>query len=272
MRLKDQVAIVTGGGGGIGEGISLCLSREGAHVVVSDLKLDLAEAVADKVRAQGVKALAVKTDVREEKECQALVDLALEKMGGLDILVCSAGVSGMGILTPSPETNLIENIPVESWDLTIDVNLKGIFLCNRAAIPHFKKQKRGKIVNVSSVAGRHGGATLPVYAASKAGVINLSQSVALQLAPYGVNVNTLCPGIIWTPMWAEGIRFIQQMNPALKEMSPRQAWEVMARGAIPFGRPQTTEDMGNAVVFLVSDEAREITGQALNVDGGTTFN
>jgi len=272
MRLKDQVAVVTGGGGGLGEGIALCLAREGAHIVVSDVKLDLAEKVAAKVKETGQKALAVRTDVRRAEECQALIETALKEMDRLDILVCSAGVSGMSLTPASDDPSAIENLPEEAWDLTIDVNLKGVYLCNRAVIPHFKKQKRGKIINISSVAGRNGSAMLPFYSASKAGVINFTQSVAIQLAPYHVNANTVCPGIIWTPMWEEGIKRLIQFRPEFKGMTPEQAFKVMARAAIPFQKHQTPEDIGNAVLLLASHEAGEITGQALNVDGGQALN
>jgi len=273
MRLQDQVAVVTGGGGGLGEGIALCLAREGADVLVSDIKLDLAEKAAEKVRDLGRKALAIQTDVRRPDECRTLIDTALSDLGGLDILVCSAGVMGYENRGDSTEALTVENIKEADWDHTLDVNLKGVFLCNQAAIPHFKEQKRGKIVNISSVAGRHGGgAFLAPYSASKAGVISWSQSMAVYLAPEGINVNTVCPGIIWTPMWAEGARVLQSSNPAFKDLEPRAIFDNIVNNSIPLKRVQQAEDIGNAVVFLVSDEAREITGQALNVCGGMRLN
>ncbi|MBW2053847.1 MAG: SDR family oxidoreductase, partial [Deltaproteobacteria bacterium] len=241
MRLEDQVVVVTGGGGGLGEGIALCLAKAGAHVVVSDIKQDLAENVAAKVRDSGRKALAIQTDVRRADECQSLIDTALKEMDRLDILVCSAGVSGTSEMPTQDEPMAIENLTEEAWDLTIDVNMKGVFLCNRAVIPHFKKEKKGKIVNISSVAGRKGSAMLPFYSASKAGVINFTQSVATQLAPYHINVNTVCPGIIWTPMWAEGIKRMIEFVPEFKGMNPEQAFNIMAQTSIPFQKPQTTE-------------------------------
>jgi len=270
MRLKDQVAVVTGGGGGIGEGICLCLAREGAHVVVSDVKQDLAEKVAAKVKEGGQKSLAVQTDVRMADQCQALIDKTLEEMGRLDILACSAGVMGFahrGLDSDIPLT--IENILEDDWDLVMDVNLKGVFLCNRAVIPHLKKQKKGKIINISSVGGRQGVEFLAHYTASKAGVINLSQSIAMHLAPYGVNVNTICPGIIWTPMWADGVRVLAMGNP---DANQEALFNTIVESEIPLKRPQYPEDIGNAAVFLASEEAKEITGQALNVCGGMRYN
>lgn len=273
MRLKDQVAVVTGGGGGLGEGICLCLAREGAHVVVSDVNQELAVNVAKKVEEMGVRALAVETDVRMADQCQALIDAAITKIGGLDILVCCAGVGrdpSRAIDADAPIS--VENVTESDWDMTIDVNLKGVFLCNRAAAPHFKAQKKGKIVNISSVAGRQGVDALMAYAASKAGVISLSQSMALHMAPYGVNVNTVCPGIIWTPMWADGVEVFSKSHPLFQGMAPEQIFDTMVQTQIPMGRAQSPEDMGNAVVFLASDEAKEITGQALNVCGGMKMN
>jgi NAD(P)-dependent dehydrogenase (short-subunit alcohol dehydrogenase family) len=272
MVLQDQVAIVTGGGGGLGEGICLCLARAGADVVVSDIREDLARPVASKIQEMGRKALVVKTDVTDEGECQALVQTALEQLGRLDIMVCCAGTAAIEFMTPGEEATALENIPLETWNRTIDVNLKGVFLCNRAVIPHFKKLQRGKIINISSIAGRQGREILPVYAASKAGVINLSQAVARQLAPYSINVNTICPGLIWTPLWAGGVDFMKRARPELKDVPPEAAFNLMVQGSVPLKRPQTPEDMGELAVFLASDGAKEITGQAINVDGGSEMN
>ncbi len=269
MRLKDQVAVVTGGGGGIGEGICLCLAREGAHVVVSDVKKDLAENVASKVKETGQKSLAVQTDVRKADQCQALIDTTIKEMGGLDILVCCAGIMGFTHRGDSNVPLTIENLLEEDWDMTIDVNLKGVFLCNRAVLPHFKGQQKGKIINIASVAGRQGVEFLAHYAASKAGVINLTQSIAQHMAPYGVNVNTVCPGIIWTPMWAEGVKVLSQGDP---DADLTAMFNGIVESQIPLQRVQYPEDMGNAVVFFASDEAKEITGQALNVCGGMRYN
>jgi meso-butanediol dehydrogenase/(S,S)-butanediol dehydrogenase/diacetyl reductase len=268
MNLKDQVAVVTGGGGGIGAGICLCLAKSGADVAVSDIREDLAREVADKIQGLGRRAIAVQTDVTDEGDCQALIRTALQELRRLDILVCCAGTAGIEFMTPREDATALENIPLETWNRTIDVNLKGVFLCNRAVIPHFKEQRRGRIINISSIAGRQGRELLPVYAASKAGVINLSQAVARQLAPYNINVNTICPGLIWTPLWADGVDFMRRANPDLKDVPPEVAFNLMVQNQIPLKRPQTPEDMGELAVFLASDAAKEITGQAINVDGG----
>jgi NAD(P)-dependent dehydrogenase (short-subunit alcohol dehydrogenase family) len=271
MRLKDKVAIVTGGGGSLGEGICLCLAQEGAGVVVSDLNYHLAEEVAGKIKDEGHKSLAVKTDVRLANDCRTLIDTALTEMGQIDILVCNAGAGGFELRGDSREPAILENISEEEWNLTVDVNLKGVFLCNQAVAPHFKKQKRGKIINISSVGGRKGVDFIPHYCARKAGVIVFTQAVALQLAPFNINVNSLCPGVIWTPMWKKGAKAISDTYPPFKGMAPDKIFEVMVNQMIPFKRPQSAQDIGKAVVFLASGDADQITGQALNVDGGAVF-
>ena len=268
MRLKDQVAIVTGGGGGLGEGIALCLAKEGAHVVVSDLNQTLADEVAGKVKETGRKSLAIQTDVRMPDQCQNLIKKSLAEMGRIDILVCGAGVGGFSNRPDSEEPLMLENISEADWDLTIDVNLKGVFLCNQAVVPLFRKQKRGKIINISSIGGRKGLDWVPHYSAAKAGVIVFTQGVALQLAPYNVNVNTVCPGVIRTPMWDVGAKVLGQGYPPFKGMKPDDVFNAIVENMIPMKRPQTAEDIGNTVVFLASEDAKEITGQAINVDGG----
>jgi NAD(P)-dependent dehydrogenase (short-subunit alcohol dehydrogenase family) len=247
------------------------MAREGADIVVSDINKDLAEQVAAKVREAGRKALAIQTDVRRAGQCQSLVQTTLKEMGRLDILVCNAGVGGYTYHSQTDAPLGFENISEEDWDETIDVNLKGVFLCDQAVVPHFKEQKRGKIINVSSIAGKRGNELIPHYSASKGGVIILTQALAMYMAPYHVNVNTLCPGIIWTPMWAGGVEMMSRKHPLAKGQNPEDIFNAMVQMQIPFKRAQTPEDMGKAVVFLASDDAKEITGQALNVDGGITY-
>ena len=271
-RLDDKVAIVTGGGGGLGEGICLCLAREGAHVVVSDVDLGLAKKVAAKVKGIGQKSLAIQTDVRIADQCQNLIDMSLKEMGRIDILVCNAGVLGIGSLMDSTEPPSLENLSEEDWDQTIDVNLKGVFLCNRAVAPYFKRQKKGKIINIASIGGRRGLPYVPHYCASKAGVIVLTQGIAVQLAPFNVNVNTICPGVIWTPMWEKLAKMLSKSYPPFKGMTPDEVFKTRVQSTIPLGKPQTPEGIGKAVVFLASEEANEITAQAINVDGGAVFN
>jgi NAD(P)-dependent dehydrogenase (short-subunit alcohol dehydrogenase family) len=268
MMLKDQVAIVTGGGGGLGESICLCLAEAGADIVVSDVRLEGAEAVSKKVEAAGRRSVAVETDVRKAGDCGDLMEKAWNAFGRIDILVCNAGFHGVTLKGDEPP-GLLENITEEDWDMTVDINLKGVFLCNRAVAPYFKKQNSGKIVNVSSVGGRRGGEYMPHYGASKAGVIVLTQSVALQLAPYNVNVNTVCPGMIYTPLFEnKGSKVMSATYPRFRNMAPREIFDTLIRERIPLKRAQTGESIAKAVLFLISPDASEITGQALNVDGG----
>ena len=271
MRLKGKIAIVTGGGGGLGEGICLCLAQEGADVVVSDLDRQLADTVAAKVREKGSKALAVKTDVSREEEVKNLVDQTIKEMGDVDILVCCAGVSGFS--SREAASLHIEDLPVEQWDETFAVNMRGVFLCNRTVAPIFRKKNQGRIINIASIAGRKGSEMLPAYSASKAAVISFTQSMALQMAPHHVNVNAVCPGIIYTPIWERGAQVLAKAHPlfAGTGINPKEALDMVVQTSIPFKNYQTAEDIGKAVVFLASDEAKEITGQALNVCGGMYF-
>lgn len=271
MRLKDKVAIVTGGGGGLGEGICLGLAKEGAHVVVGDLNLDLAEQTVKKVTDTGRKSFAVQTDVRKKVDCRHLIDTTVETMGQVDILVCGAGVGGFAARGDRGEPAILENIPEAEWDLTIDVNLKGVFFCNQAVAPYFKAQESGKIINISSIGGRKGVDFIPHYCASKSGVIVFTQAVALQLAPFNINVNTVCPGVIWTPMWREGARALSHTYPQFKDMAPEAIFEAMVAHMIPMKRPQSPSDIAHTVVFLASPESDQITGQAINVDGGAVM-
>jgi NAD(P)-dependent dehydrogenase (short-subunit alcohol dehydrogenase family) len=231
----------------------------------------LAEATASKVRETGRNAVAIETDVRSKQDCQALIEKSLKDMGKIDILVCCAGVSGIG-QPDATRPGELERITEDDLDRTIDVNLKGVFFCNQLITPYFKERKEGKIINISSVAGRKGMDMDPVYAATKSGVIILTQSHALQLAPYNVNVNTVCPGIIWSSMWKTLTTAISNQVPELKGLTPEQVFEATVKQRIPMGRAQLPEDIGNAVVFFASDDAKEITGQALNVDGGSQMN
>lgn len=271
MKLKDKVVIVTGGGGGIGEGICLCMAGEGANVVVSDQNLKIAEDVAQKVEKTGRKVLPIQTDVRDAGDCKRLVEKTIREMGQLDVMVCNAGVDGLP-LDDTKEPHLIENIREESWNHVMDVNLKGIFQCCKACVPYFKERKSGKIVNIASVAGRLGVETLLPYAASKAGVISFTQSLAYQLAPYHINVNTVCPGIIWTPMWKRLTMHLGKVSELFAGAGSEEIFQAAVQQTIPFGKPQTAEDIGNAVVFFASTDAQEITGQALNVCGGMRMN
>jgi NAD(P)-dependent dehydrogenase (short-subunit alcohol dehydrogenase family) len=244
-ELSGQVALVTGAAQGIGEAIALALAAEGADLVVNDVTETGAEAAAAKVRARGGRALAWVADVASGPAVEAMVEAAVHELGHLDILVNNAGIA---------QRLMTEDISEADWRRVIDVNLTGVFLCSRAALRVMKPRGRGHIVNVASVAGKrismHGAAH---YTAAKAGVIALTRHLAYELGPYGIRVNAICPGETTTPL-------IERIgDPAAREASRR---------LIPLGRPGTPQDQADAVVMLLSDRARYVTGVALDVDGG----
>ena len=244
MRLDGKVAIITGAGRGIGRAIALALARDGADVVVNDVDLQSAEATADKVRAMGRRALPIKADVSVEEEVIKMVKTALKAFGKIDILVNNAG-----IFSSIP----VGDITGENWDKTMKVNLKSVFLCSQAVMEFMKRKRSGKIVNVASLAGKVGGIVAGAdYAASKAGVICLTKSLAKQLAPYGINVNAVAPAWIETDMMKDW---------------PRETKESILK-QIPLGRFGKPEEVAEAVVFLVSDGAGFITGATIDINGG----
>jgi D-sorbitol dehydrogenase (acceptor) len=255
MRLEGKVAIVTGGGSGIGRGICLRYGQEGAKVVVADLNAEAAASVAEEVRAAGGEASGIAVDVRKQDQVQALVDHAVEAFGGVDILVNNAGV---GKIIPFFETTEAD------WDLMFDVNCKGLLWASQAVAKQMIEQGRGgKIVNLASQAGRRGEALVLAYCASKACVISMNQSIALALAPHKINVNAIAPGIVDTPFWDEVDRqFAKLLDMEIGE--PKRTFTQ----SIPMGRIEQPEDVAGAAVFLASSDADYITQQCLNVDGG----
>lgn len=244
MNLSGKVSIVTGGGRGLGRAISLALARNGSDVAICDIKVDDADGVAGEIRSMGRKALSFRVDVSKWKEVSAMVEQVLAQFGRVDILVNNAGICKVASIEETTE---------EDWDLVMAVNLKGVFLCSKAVMGVMKKQRSGRIVNMGSLAGKVGGvATGANYAASKAGVMCFTKSLAKELAPYGVTVNALAPGVIETDM-TYGITGGDWTN-YLK--------------TIPLGYIGSPEDVANAVLFFVSDEARYITGEIMDVNGG----
>ncbi len=264
MKLKNKVALVTGGGSGIGRGIVLCMAREGADIAIPDIQLENARQVAEEVTALGRKTLAMKTDVTRSAEIQAMLKRVREEFGQVDILVNNAGMaSPPGI----PFTNNVE----EDWDRVYAVNVKSIFFACKAIAPYFIERKGGRIINIASIAGPLSAVTMPPYSVSKMGVITFTRIVAKELAPYGITVNAICPGVLWTAFWEGLAAHLAKTNPAFAGMTPRQVFEKRVADLVPMKQEQTPEDIGWAAVFLASEEARNITGQALSVDGGAVM-
>ena len=244
MQLREKVAIVTGGAQGIGKVICCTLAKEGAHVVVCDVNEKTAQATAEEIKGKNLNAITVKADVSCANEVNLMVKDVLDKLGRIDILVNNAGIC---FLTP------LEEITEEEWDRVMDVNLKGTFLCSQAVLRVMMTQKSGKIVNIASIAGKVGGIlTGAHYSASKAGVICLTKSLALRLAPYGINVNAVAPGPITSQM--------TDSFPPDKKVKLVQS--------IPLGGFGEPQDVANAILFLVSDKAKYITGEIVDINGG----
>jgi len=256
LELKDTVAIVTGGARGIGRGVALALAREGTHVVIADLPAVQEDMDETKrmVEAEGVQALLVHCDVREWAQVSAMAQATLDRFGRIDILVNNAGV-----IRVAPVVAMNE----DDWDLVLGVNLKGTFLCSKAVGPHMIERKSGRIINMSSQAGKRGQPALAHYCSSKFGIIGFTQALAIEMGASNVTVNAVCPGEVDSAMWRE------YLLPALSlgGGTPEEAWERWNRERVPLGRPQTAEDIGQAVVFLC--RADNITGESINVTGGS---
>jgi meso-butanediol dehydrogenase/(S,S)-butanediol dehydrogenase/diacetyl reductase len=264
MRLAGKVAIVTGGAQGIGRGIVLCMAKEGADVAIADLKIEAAAKVADEVKALGRKAIAVKVDVTKEAEFGTVFERVKKDLGQIDILVNNAG-------TACPPGNPFTKNVEQDWDVVWAVNVKSIFFACKAIAPHFVERKAGKIVNIASIAGTMNSPNMPPYSVSKMGVVTFTKVVAKDLAQHGINVNAICPGILWTAFWQETAERLVKAGGPFAGMTPRQVFDSRVNAVIPMKREQMPEDIGWAAVFLASDEARNITGQALHVDGGVVM-
>jgi NAD(P)-dependent dehydrogenase (short-subunit alcohol dehydrogenase family) len=247
MRLQGKVAIVTGGGSGIGRATSLAFAREGARVMVADLIVDGGEETVKMIHSAGGGAVFVRTDVSKAQEVKAMVDKAIEAYGQLDCACNNAGITSSGVS--------VSRCTEESWDRIIAINLKSVFLCMKYELPKMLKSGGGSIVNTSSVMGLVADGGHPAYAASKHGVIGLTKTAAIQYAKAGIRVNAVCPGIIRTPMSEKSFADNPEMKAAAIAMQP------MDRFAEP-------EEVAQAIVWLCTNEASFITGHALPIDGG----
>lgn len=265
MDVTGKIALVTGGGRGIGRGICLVLASKGANVIVADIIMANAQSVASEVADLGRRCLALHLDVTSLESVDNMAKQALEQFEHVDILVNNAGIIGASGWEDRDQPN------EEDWDLIFEVNVKGIAHVTNAFAPHMKERRYGKIINIASIAGRQGSARNTPYSVSKAGVISLTQGQAQEFAPFNINVNAICPGLLWTPMW-ERITSRPSMNQNVSGETQRERFEEFVKMNTPLGREQTPEDIGNLAAFLASDYAMNITGQSINVSGGFHMN
>lgn len=242
MRLAQEVAIITGAARGIGKAIAIALSKEGASVVLSDVMEEVHKTAAE-IEQAGGKAVSIIGNVTKFADCVAMVDMAVNTFGKLDILVNNAGIT---------KDNLVLRMSEEDWDAVLNINLKGTFLCTKAAIKPMMKQRSGKIINIASVIGQMGNIGQANYSASKGGVISFTKTMAKELGSRNIRVNAIAPGFIES-----------KMTDALPEEAKNKYLSV-----IPLGCWGKAENVADAVVFLASPSASYITGQVLNVDGG----
>ena len=244
MNLKGKSAIVTGGSIGIGTAIALALAREGCNVAINYRKHDdEAKAVAKKIKKYGKKSLVVKADVTSLNDAEVMFKKVIKEFGGLDILVCNAGIN---------RDRIIWKMSEKDWDDVININLKGYFIYNKLAASQFKEQRSGKIINITSINGLRGKFGQCNYSASKGGIIALTKALAKEVGKFNVNVNAVAPGMVMTEM--------------AKKIPPEFLQKAIDETVL--GRIATTEDIANVVTFLCSEKARHITGEVIKVDGG----
>ena len=255
MILRDKVVLVTGAGAGIGAAITVAMAEAGAHVVAADIDGDAARKTADKAAEFQVKTLALQADVGNVKDIDRMVEAAVAEFGRLDVIVNNAGVTRRAFIMDLTE---------EDWDRIHRVNAKGVFFCLQCAARQMIGQGGGRIINIASIAGRgYAGTSNAAYAASKGAVIALTKTAAQQLGPHNINVNAICPGVTMTPLGERNLVVrAQEQGVGIEEALKNHL------APIPLGRANEPEDVAALAVFLASPGARNITGQAYNVDGG----
>ena len=261
--LQDKIALVTGGGQGLGQALCWRLAREGCSLVVADINEEAAAETAAAITQylqdeakSGRRAIAIKVDVTDEAQVAAMLDRTIDEFGRLDILVSNAGI----LIAEE-----ISQFPAEKWRAVMNVNLFGYFLCAKHAARVMKEQRGGVIIQINSKSGKKGSYKNSAYAATKFGGIGLTQSIALDLAEYGVRVNAVCPGnLLDSPLWVDSLYKQYAKKWDITEEEVRQKYV----DQVPMKRGCTYEDVTNVVVFLASDQASYMTGQAINVTGG----
>ena len=258
MRLQDKVAVVTGAGGGIGAAICREFAAEGARVAVTDLRLEAADLVVADIRAKGGQAGAWSLNVAERATVERAADEIAARLGPIDIWVNNAGVSRVVPFMDCTD---------EVWDMILRVNLAGTFIGCQVALRQMLPRQRGVILNMSSQSGKAGNSQYAAYCASKFGIIGLTQSLAMEFARDGIRVNALCPGVVWTALWDE--QHVGDYG-RKRSMAPEEVRPYL-ESKVPMGRLCTPEDVAGTAVFLASDAASYITGQAINISGGSVM-
>jgi NAD(P)-dependent dehydrogenase (short-subunit alcohol dehydrogenase family) len=261
--LARKVALITGGARGIGAGIARAMAGHGGRVALLDLDGAEAEKTAAGLPTPG---MAVACDVAVETDVVAAVRAVVERFGGLDILVNNAGVG-----RPVGRSGRMDDLSIADWDAQLTQDLRTMFVATKTAAPHLKARGGGAIVNIASITGLVGSATQPAQAAAKAGMISLTKSLALDYAPHDIRVNAICPGYVWSRPWEHLAAGLKRNNPAFADLDARSIFLEVVKRAVPLGREQTVEDIGQLAAFLASDIARNITGQWIAVDGGITL-
>lgn len=254
QRFTGKVAVITGAAGGIGGACALRFAQEGANVACLDIESSGNETIAAQCRSLGVEAIALTCDVRVAEQVDAAFAQVAESWGGVDIVVAAAGV-----YTGSP----LEEVSAAQWADTLQTNLTGAFYTNRAAAPYLRQRKGGSIINISSMAGKTSWPATAEYSASKSGLIGLTRSVAMELAPYGATVNAICPGNTLTAM----VRHVAAIVGGREGLSSEE-WLAMRARDCPLGRIAQPWEIAGVAAFLASEDARYLTGQAIEVDGG----
>ncbi len=254
---NGKSAIITGGAQGLGEAIVERLASEGANVVIADINFDNCRKVAEGVEAKySIRALPVKTDVTSDEDVEAMVKACTDAFGKLDIMVCNAAILKAGD---------IREFTTQDWRSVMEINLLGYFICAREAAKVMSEQKSGSIIQINSKSGKRGSFKNSAYAASKFGGIGLTQSLALEMAPFGVRVNAICPGnLLDSPLWVDSLYAQYAERWECTEEEVRKKYEAQ----VPLGRGTNYDDVTNLVVFLASEQSSYMTGQAINVTGG----
>lgn len=253
--LQGKIALVTGGGRGIGQGIALALAEAGADVAIADLDIAIARETASKVEGLGRKSMALTVNVAEAESVNQLISDVEQGLGGLDIAVNNAGIISI---------KSVAELTPEDWDKVMAVNAKGVFLCTQAEIRVMRPRQFGRIINVASIAGKVGFPDLSHYFASKFAVIGFTNAVAKEVAPEGITVNALCPGIVGTGVWRGDAGLAGKWRQ--EGETEEQSWERHQKTLLPQRVAQTPEDMGQLAVYMAT--AEHVTGQAIAVDGG----